>query len=187
MSRFVFTPTAINGVYIIEPKPIKDSRGYYERYFCVEDFKEIGLVKPIVQVNHSKTFIKGCVRGFHYQDPPYAEVKIIRCIKGAILDVALDIRKNSPTFLKYVSVELNEDNNKYLYIPEGCAHAFQTLSEESELLYPVTAFYSPEHDRSINPLDKKVNVAWALDPIGLSEKDKNAALLDDDFKGVELL
>ena len=220
MSRFVFTPTAINGVYIIEPKPIKDSRGYYERYFCVEDFKEIGLAKPIVQVNHSKTFIKGCVRGFHYQDPPYAEVKIIRCIKGAILDVALDIRKNSPTFLKYVSVELNEDircikgaildvaldirknsptflkyvsvelnedNNKYLYIPEGCAHAFQTLSEESELLYPVTAFYSPEHDRSINPLDKKVNVAWALDPIGLSEKDKNAALLDDDFKGVELL
>lgn len=187
MSRFIFTPTAISGVYIIEPKPIKDSRGYYERYFCVEDFKEIGLNKPIVQINHSKTLVKGCIRGFHYQNPPYAEVKIIRCIKGAIFDVALDIRKNSPTFLQYVSVELNEDNSKYLYIPEGCAHAFQTLTEESELLYPVTEFYNPEYDRSINPLDKKINVDWRLTPIGLSDKDKNAAFIDNSFKGVELL
>ncbi len=185
MSRFIFTPTIISGVYVIEPKPIKDNRGYYERYFCIEDFKEIGLKKPIVQINHSKTSIKGCIRGFHYQNYPFAEVKIIRCIKGAIYDVAVDLRKNSPTFLKYIGIELNESNGKYLYIPEGCGHAFQTLSEESELLYPVTEFYHPESEGSLNPLDKTVGVSWPLDPVGLSDKDLNASYIDC-FKGLEV-
>lgn len=183
MSRFVFSSTPISGVYVIESKPIKDSRGYYERYFCIEDFKEIGLKKPIVQINHSKTFIKGCIRGFHYQNHPFAEVKIIRCLKGAIYDVAVDLRKDSPTFLKHFAIELNEYNNKYLYIPEGCGHAFQSLTAESELLYPVTEFYHPESEGSLNPLDKTIGVSWPLIPAGLSDKDLNAPCVDY-FKGL---
>ena len=187
MSRFIFTPTAISGVYIIEPKPIKDSRGYYERYFCVEDFKEIGLNKPIVQINHSKTLVKGCIRGFHYQNPPYAEVKIIRCIKGAIFDVALDLRKNSPTFLQYVSVELNEENNKYLYIPKGCAHGFQTLKENTELIYIVSEFYNTEADSVINPFDESVSMKWPLELAEISQKDKEApSIKDSKFEGLIL-
>ncbi|AJC93646.1 dTDP-4-dehydrorhamnose 3,5-epimerase [Campylobacter volucris] len=185
MSRFIFTSTPISGVYVIESKPIEDSRGYYERYFCVEDFKEIGLKKPIVQINHSKTFIKGCIRGFHYQNYPFSEVKVIRCIKGAIYDVAVDLRKNSPTFLKHFGVELSEFNSKYLYIPEGCGHAFQTLTEESELLYPVTEFYHPDSEGSLNPFDETIGVCWPLEPKGLSDKDQNAPYVDSYFKGLE--
>lgn len=179
MSRFTFTPTPLQGVYVIEPKPIKDERGYFERYFCTQDFQEIGLQKPIVQINHSYTKGIGSIRGLHYQTPPYAETKIVRCLKGTIYDVAVDIREDSPTFLQYFGVELNEENGRYLYIPEGFAHGFQTLSEEAEIIYLMTEFFVEENYKTSNVFDKRVNINWPL-PIGhISQKDIDAP----NFKG----
>ena len=187
MSRFSFAKTKIDGVYIIEAKPIHDERGYFERFFCANDFKEIGFDEKIAQINHSKTVVKGSIRGFHYQTPPFCEIKIVRCIKGAILDVALDIRKNSPTYLQYVSVELNEENNKYLYIPKGCAHGFQTLKENTELIYMVSEFYNIKADSVINPFDGSVGMKWPLELAEISQKDKEApSIKDSKFEGLIL-
>ena len=184
MSRFTFTPAALEGVYVIEPKPIGDDRGYFERYFCSQDFLEIGLNKPIVQINHSYTKGIGSIRGLHFQTPPHAETKIIRCLKGSIYDVAVDIRKDSPTFLQYFGIELSEENGKYLYIPEGFAHGFQTLSEEVEILYLVTSAFNPEADSGINALDPALAIQWPL-PLGhISQKDRKAPYINQDFKGI---
>lgn len=184
MSRFDFKPTTLKGVYTVAPKPIADSRGYFERYFCAEDFKEIGLKKPIAQMNHSKTLGKGSIRGLHYQIPPFGEVKIVRAIRGEIYDVAIDIRWQSPTFLHYFGTVLSEGNSEYLYIPEGFAHGFQTLSDEAEVLYLVTAPFNPQADRGLNPLDSKINIKWPEIVGNLSEKDRNAPMIDEKFLGV---
>lgn len=184
MSRFTFVETGIKDLFIIEPKKIKDDRGYFERYFCKDDFKEIGLRKEIVQINHSLTKIRGSIRGMHFQLRPFSEVKIIRCIKGSIQDVAVDIRKDSPTFLKYFSITLSKVNSKYLYIPEGFAHGFQTLSDNAEVLYLTTAPFESSADMSINPLDITLNIKWNLDITNISPKDKNAPFIDDDFIGI---
>ena len=162
MNRFNFTKTFLEGVFIVEPKPICDERGYFERYFCAQDFKEIGIHKPIMQINHSKTIGKGAVRGIHYQIPPFCETKIVRCLKGAIYDVAVDLRTDSPTFLQYFGTELNEENGKYLAIPNGVGHAFQTLSDETEILYLVTEYFNAEADRTLNALDSTINIKWQL-------------------------
>lgn len=186
MSRFNFTKTHIEGVFIIEPKPIYDKRGYFERYFCAKDFEEINLFKPIVQINHSKSIEKNTIRGIHYQKFPFCETKIVRCIKGAIFDIAVDLRENSPTFLQYVSIELSEYNNQYLVIPEGCGHGFQTLTNDVEMLYLVTNFFNSEADNSFNPLDPKINIKWPLSIGVMSEKDKNAPFVNEDFKGIKI-
>lgn len=186
MSRFTFTPTPLEGVYVIEPKPIRDDRGYFERYFCTQDFAEIGLQKPIVQINHSYTKGVGSIRGLHYQTPPYCETKIVRCLKGSIYDVAVDIREDSPTFLQYFGIGLSEENGKYLYIPEGFAHAFQILAEEAEVLYLVTNSFNPASDSVINALDSKIAINWKL-PVGnMSEKDRNAPFVSQDFQGIKI-
>lgn len=185
MNRFNFISTFFKEMYIIEPKPIQDNRGYFERYFCVKDFEEIGLTKPIVQINHSYTKGVGSIRGLHYQTFPHTEIKIIRCLKGAIYDVAIDIRQDSPTFLQYFSVELNEKNGRYLYIPEGFAHGFQSLSEDVEILYLVTSAFNSQSDKCLNALDPMLAIQWPL-PIGdISEKDKNAPQIDQNFKGLK--
>ncbi|EAI1813093.1 dTDP-4-dehydrorhamnose 3,5-epimerase [Campylobacter jejuni] len=208
MSRFNFMKACIEGVYIIEPKPICDERGYFERYFCANDFEEIGMKKPIIQINHSKTIGKGSIRGMHYQIPPFCETKIVRCLKGSILDVAIDIRKNSPTFLQYFSIELNEVNNKYLYIPEGFAHGFQVLSDEAEILYLVTQEFNSSADRGINPFDKAIistnnfyqrnrhnvfenyegggGIKWPLEIGNISRKDLDRQYIDKNFIGIEI-
>ena len=120
----------------------------------------------------------------HFQLRPFSEVKIIRCIKGSIQDVAVDIRKDSPTFLKYFSITLSKANSKYLYIPEGFAHGFQTLSDNAEVLYLTTAPFESSADMSINPLDITLNIKWNLDITNISPKDKNAPFIDDDFIGI---
>ncbi|MWV68089.1 dTDP-4-dehydrorhamnose 3,5-epimerase [Helicobacter saguini] len=185
-SRFIFTPTPLSGVFIIEPKPINDERGYFERYFCADDFKEIGLSKPIVQINHSVTKGIGSIRGLHFQDYPHGETKIMRCLKGSIYDIALDLRENSPTFLQYFGIVLSEENSRYLYIPEGFAHGFQTLREYVEVIYPTTYPFTASADRVINPLDPLINISW-LEKIGnLSPKDSNAPYIDSNFKGIKV-
>ncbi|PAF47036.1 dTDP-4-dehydrorhamnose 3,5-epimerase [Helicobacter sp. 12S02634-8] len=186
MSRFEFNPTFLDGVYTIKPKPITDQRGYFERYFCAQDFKEINLCKPIAQINHSKTTKKGSIRGLHYQTPPFSETKIVRCIRGQILDVAIDIRQDSPTFLKYFAIELNETNGLSLYIPEGFAHGFQALSDDCEILYLLTTPFTPEADSTLNPLDPTIAISWQEAIGDISPKDKNAPYISPTFQGVRI-
>ncbi|RAX53989.1 dTDP-4-dehydrorhamnose 3,5-epimerase [Helicobacter sp. 16-1353] len=183
MGRFTFLKTPLENLNIIIPKQIKDTRGYFERYFCSDDFREIGLNKPICQINHSFTKQKGSLRGMHFQLPPHSEIKIIRTLKGEIYDVAIDLRADSPTFLQYFGTILSKRNNRYLYIPEGFAHGFQTLSNDVEVLYLVSESYNQNAEAIINPLDSMINIKWKLEISDISTKDKNAPFL----KNAELL
>ena len=184
MNRFDFEKTCIDGVYIVTPKPFKDDRGYYERFFCAQDFSELGVSKTICQVNHSYTAKKGTIRGFHFQHPPYAETKVVRCTKGAIIDVALDLRQGSSTFLQTFAIELNDKNSKYLVLPKGIAHGFQTLEDGSEIIYFTDHVYTPEADDGINPFDPKLNYKWPLDVTSISDNDKNRKLISNHFLGL---
>jgi dTDP-4-dehydrorhamnose 3,5-epimerase len=186
MSRFEFEKTHIDGLYVISPKPIKDDRGYFERFFCKEDFSDIGLDKEIVQINHSFSKGKGTIRGLHYQLSPCAETKIVRCLRGNIYDIAVDIRKDSPTFLQWFGIELSEDNGQYLYIPEGFAHGFQSLSEECEIIYLVTNNYSSDKERGLSVFDEKINIKWPIECTNISSKDENTLQINNDFKGIEI-
>ena len=186
MNKFNVIAEVLNGVKLVETKPIHDDRGFFQRLFCTNEFQEIGLNKSIVNINNSFTKNAGSIRGLHYQMQPFSETKIVKCIKGAILDVAVDIRKDSPTFLKYFSVELTEENNKMLYIPDGFAHGFQSLTNDTEIIYFVTNYYSKEHDSGLNPFDTRINIKWALECTDISEKDKNVKFIDDKFIGIVL-
>ncbi|MBU4601434.1 dTDP-4-dehydrorhamnose 3,5-epimerase, partial [Candidatus Parcubacteria bacterium] len=140
-----FKKTKLKGLYIIEPEPRIDERGYLMRTFCKEELNKYGLQFTIVQVNQTLTKKKGTVRGMHFQTPPKAEDKIVQCLHGAIYDVAIDLRADSPTYGKWVAEELNEDNKKMFFIPKGFAHGFQSLTNNCEVQYFMSEFYSPEH------------------------------------------
>lgn len=170
--------TPIENVFVLEPNLIEDSRGFFTELFNAEKFKEKGLETKFVQVNNSLSVKKRTLRGMHYQLPPYMETKIVRCIKGSIYDVALDLRKNSPTFGKYFGTELTETNRKMMYIGEGMAHGFLTLSENSEIIYLVSNFYSKEYMRGIMWNDPKFNIEWKLKPSEISERDKSHPLFN---------
>ena len=171
--------TAVNGVFEIEPKIFDDNRGWFYESYSKEKFEKLGITAEFVQDNRSFSAQKGTLRGLHCQTNPKAQSKLITCLKGAILDVAVDIRKGSPTYMKWVAVELNEENKKMLFIPKGCLHGFVTLTENVEVSYKVDEFYSPENDRSICFCDSEIGVEWGIENPILSEKDKNAPLLKD--------
>lgn len=171
--------TAVNGVFEIEPKVFGDNRGWFYESYSKEKFEKLGITAEFVQDNRSFSAQKGTLRGLHCQTNPKAQSKLITCLKGAILDVAVDIRKGSPTYMKWVAVELNEENKKMLFIPKGCLHGFVTLTENVEVSYKVDEFYSPENDRSICFCDSEIGVEWGIENPILSEKDKNAPLLKD--------
>ncbi len=181
-----FFKTKIKDVYVIEPEPFRDHRGMFARVFCKNDIKKIGHYKEIVNINHSVTKKKGSIRGIHFQYPPKAEIKIIKCIKGSIFDVAIDLRKNSKTFLKYHSEILSAKNMKMLYIPEGFAHGFQSLEKDVELIYFTTEFYSPENEGGVRYNDPKIGIKWPLEISDISEKDKNLKLISEVFKDIEV-
>jgi dTDP-4-dehydrorhamnose 3,5-epimerase len=166
------TPLSIPDVLLIEPRVFEDARGFFFESFNLNEFKKAtGLDVNFVQDNHSKS-AKGILRGLHYQLPPYSQGKLVRVIQGEVLDVAVDIRKSSPTFGKYVSEILSSDNKKQLYIPEGFAHGFLTLSESAEFLYKTTNYYHAQHERSIIYNDKTLNINWNSDQkLYLSSKD----------------
>ena len=185
-ARFNFTETKLADLFTIQRKPTADSRGFFARFFCAEEFRELGLVKPIVQINHTLTDKKGAVRGMHFQYPPYTETKIVSCLWGKIFDVAVDIRHGSPTFLQWYGVELSSENFKSLYIPEGFAHGFQTLTEHCEIFYLVTAPYAPEYEGAIHPQDPEIAVDWSLGVSLLSDKDSSIPLISRSFQGLEL-
>ena len=163
-----------------------DERGIFSRLFCKKEFETIRKEIDFVQVNFSRTNSKGAIRGLHYQKPPYSEAKLIRCIRGKVFDVAVDVRENSPTFLKHISVELSEDNKIAIFIPEGCAHGFQTLTNDAELIYQHTEFYQPDSESSIRFNDPMIAIAWPLEPTDISAKDKAVTLLNPDFKGINI-
>jgi dTDP-4-dehydrorhamnose 3,5-epimerase len=182
----IYTETPLKGAYIIETEPFKDSRGLFARIFCKKEFKKIGHRKEFVQFNHSLTTQKGTVRGMHYQVPPSSEIKLIRCVRGIAYDVIIDIRRGSSTFLKHFAIELSEENMKMIYVPEGFAHGFQTLENNTQLIYHHTQFYNPEHERGIRFNDPATNINWPLDPVNITGKDKNYPLIDNNFKGIKI-
>jgi dTDP-4-dehydrorhamnose 3,5-epimerase len=176
---FAKIKTEIEEVFIIKPPVFGDSRGFFMESYKRSDFILLGITEEFLQDNHSKSSY-GVLRGFHYQLLPYEQSKIVRCIKGEVLDVAVDIRKKSETYGKYVPVILSEENKRMFYIPKGFAHGFLTLSKEAEIIYKVSAEYSPKYERGIRWDDSQINVNWSnIEKIVLSEKDKNWPFLKE--------
>ncbi len=170
----IFTETKIKGAFVIEPSKLKDSRGFFSRMWCKKEFETRGLVSNFVQFNMSFNNKMGTLRGLHYQITPYKEVKVVRCTKGAIYDVIVDIRSESPTFKQWFGIELRNDSYKMVYVPEGVAHGFQTLEDDSEIFYQVSQFHSPEHERGLRWDDKMFSVEWPeTGKRIISDKDKN--------------
>lgn len=181
-----FIKTDIEGLYVVSLKKLEDDRGIFARTYCKKEFAEIGFDKEFVQFNHSLNRHKGTVRGMHFQRPPFAETKLIRCVQGAVYDVAVDLRKGSPTFLQHVGIELNEDNMFSMLIPEGFAHGFQTLKDNSALIYHHTAYYTPQADDGIRHDDPALGIQWKLPPVYVSEKDKAYKNIDHHFQGTAI-
>jgi dTDP-4-dehydrorhamnose 3,5-epimerase len=179
-----FIPTDLKDAYIIELEPFQDQRGLFARTFDKKEFESINHSKEFVQFNHSVNNFKGTLRGLHYQVLPSCEIKLIRCVRGKVFDVLVDVRENSSTFLQYISVELSEDNLRMVYIPEGFAHGFQTLEDNTQLIYHHSNYYNPSSERGIYYNDPLLQIQWPLDPTVMSDKDQHYALLDNSFVGI---
>jgi len=179
MGKFKKIETPLEGVYILEPTVFEDHRGFFMESYNKRDFEEIGLYFDFVQDNHSLSVQAEVLRGLHFQLEPKAQTKVVRCLKGAIYDVVLDIRKESPTFGKWIGVILTEYNKRQIVVPKGFAHGVLTLVPNTEILYKVDEYYSPEHDRSVRWDDPDLNIDWPIKNPILSDKDKNAPFLKD--------
>jgi dTDP-4-dehydrorhamnose 3,5-epimerase len=168
----IFTETKLKGAFEIEIKKLVDERGFFGRSWCANEMAEHGLKADLKQANTSFSIKKGTLRGMHYQMHPYQETKLIRCTRGSILDVIIDLRPASPTFKQWIGVELTQDNYKMLYVPEDFAHGFITLEDNCEVTYLVTQFYTPGAEKGIRWNDPLFNIEWPFEPIVISEKDK---------------
>lgn len=178
------TATRIVGLHVVRTTARRDHRGSFSRLFCRDELARAFGERAVVQINHSRTSAIGAVRGLHFQRAPHAEMKLVRCIRGEVFDVAVDLRANSATFLQWHAEELTPENGCMMIVPEGCAHGFQVLAAESELLYLHTAAYAPDAEGGIRPDDPMVAVRWPL-PIGdLSDRDRAHPLLTTDFTGL---
>lgn len=182
--RFDFHPTPLEGLLVIQRKPIEDSRGFFSRFFCAEAFGRVGFSKPIAQINHTRTLNRGALRGLHFQYPPDCECKIVSCLSGEVFDVAVDIRKGSPTFLQWHAEILSAQNHRSLLIPEGFAHGFQTLTENCELIYLHSAPYNPQAQGALQAADPKIRISWPLAVTELSERDRAHPFIGPDFEGI---
>jgi dTDP-4-dehydrorhamnose 3,5-epimerase len=186
MSRFSVMETPISGLKLIERMCIGDQRGFLARVFCAEELASHGWRKPIAQINHTLTQTRGTVRGIHFQRPPHAEMKLVTCIRGNVWDVAVDLRRGSPTFLKWRAEQLSAENRRAFLIPEGFGHGFQTLSDEVELLYCHSAPFATHAEGGLNPRDPRLAIDWPLAVAQLSTRDANQALIADTFEGLVL-
>lgn len=176
-----FIETVLKGAFVIEIEKREDSRGFFARSFCKDEYAKVGLYNEIIQINNSLSKHTGTLRGMHYQLAPKQEDKIVRCIKGAIYDVIIDMREDSETFCEWFGIELNETNRRSLYVPKGFAHGNISLVDESELLYLVTEYYSPESERGIRWNDPKFNIRWPIMPVEISEKDNSHPFFDPNY------
>lgn len=184
MSRFVFSSSSLPSLTVVQRKPIEDDRGFLSRFWCAEEFKAAGWLKPIAQMNHTMTLRRGAVRGMHFQYPPHAEMKLVTCLRGEIFDVAVDLRHESVTFLKWHGEVLSAANRRSLLIPEGFAHGFQTLTDDCELIYLHTASHSPDAEGAANPTDPRLAIAWPLPIAELSVRDSAHPMLGDGYQGI---
>jgi dTDP-4-dehydrorhamnose 3,5-epimerase len=175
----IFTATKLAGAYVIEPELIADDRGFFARSWCTKEFVAQGLNPQLVQCNISFNRRRGTLRGMHYQASPYGECKLVRCTAGSIYDVIIDLRPDSATYTQWVAVELSSANRQALYIPEGLAHGFQTLTDETEVLYQMSEFYHPESARGVRWDDPKFQVPWPIVEITISDRDRQYP----DFQG----
>lgn len=186
MKRFDFFPTPLKGLMLVQRKSIEDNRGFFNRVFCAEEFSSTGLIRPIAQINHSKTYLKGVVRGMHFQYPPFAEDKIVTCTHGSVFDVAVDLRNKSPTFLQWHGEILSGENQRSLLIPQGFAHGFQTMTANCELFYIHSMPYMANMEGALNAVDPRLGILWPLPITQLSKRDQTHPMLTANFKGINL-
>ena len=186
MSRFNIIETPIKDLVVVQRKVLEDDRGFLSRLFCQEALRDAGWHWPVCQINHTLTRKEGVVRGMHYQVPPKAEAKLVTCIRGAVWDVAVDLRKASPTFLKWHAEEISACNRKSMCIPPGFAHGFQVMHDESQLIYLHSQVYDTSCERGLNPNDPILKILWPHKITGLSPRDAGHAFLDVCFEGVSL-
>lgn len=179
-----FEATPLPGNYTISLTPVGDERGWFARTYCKNEFAQIGHMEEWVQMNHSFSAKTGTIRGMHFQRPPYSEIKMVRCIAGAVFDVVVDLRKNAGTYLQWFGTELSAQNKNMMYIPEGFAHGFQTLTDNAELVYQHTAFYRPGAEEGLLYNDERLKITWPLPVAEISERDQHHRKIDSNFKAV---
>ncbi len=185
-ARFEAEATSIAGLTLLTRRRFGDERGFLSRLFCGEDLSVYGWPGPVMQVNETVTRHAGTVRGMHFQHAPFAEYKLVTCVQGRILDVVVDLRHSSPTFLQHVTVELSEDNARSLLIPAGFAHGFQALSDDVRMIYAHSAPFRPEAEGGLHPQDAALHIEWPLPVQNLSARDQNHPLISTDFQGLIL-
>ena len=186
MSRFTILDTPISALKIVKRQQLGDNRGFFSRLFCAEELALVGWHKPVAQINQTLTQKKGTIRGLHFQRPPYAEMKFVSCLLGAVWDVVVDLRAGSPTFLQWHAEELSAANHRALLIPEGFAHGFQALSADCELIYLHSRAYAPAAEAGLNPKDPMLSIIWPLAITELSARDAQHPMIDHQFKGMTL-
>lgn len=174
------------GVKVIERRKIEDDRGFFSRIFCAEELGQAGWAHPIAQINHSYTAKKGSIRGMHFQKPPASEVKLVTCIRGAVYDAVVDVRKKSNYFLKNQTEILSADNRLAFLIPEGFAHGFQALTDDVELVYIHSSPFNSDLEGGLNPLDPLIGIQWPLEVASISLRDRNMNFINEEFEGLEL-
>lgn len=173
-----FTETRLRGAFTIDLERRDDHRGFFARSFCRKEFETHGLNPDVAQVNIGFSIRRGTLRGMHFQTPPHAEAKLVRATRGAALDVIVDLRPESETYLQHIAVELTEDNRTSLYVPPRFAHGYQSLVDETEVMYQTSEFYAPAAEGGLSPLDPRLAIAWPVPVTEISDKDANANLLD---------
>lgn len=179
MRIIIFEETKIKGLYVIEIEKLNDERGYFARTWCKKEFESLNLDSSLAQCNLSYNYKKGTVRGLHYQIQPYEEIKLVRCVKGRIFDVAVDLRKESETYMQWFGIELSDENGKSLYIPKGVAHGYQTLEDDSIVLYQVSEYYTPNAESGILWSDELLKIEWPIkDNIIISDKDNKHSAIE---------
>ncbi|MDO9406415.1 MAG: dTDP-4-dehydrorhamnose 3,5-epimerase family protein [Polaromonas sp.] len=186
MSRFTLHNTPLAGLVVVQRQIIGDHRGFLSRLFCADELSAAGWRKPVAQINHTLTEKAGTIRGMHFQHPPHQEMKLVTCIRGAVWDVAVDLRAGSPTFLQWHGQELSAANQQALLIPEGFAHGFQSLVDGCELVYLHSAAYVPTADAGLHTQDTRLGITWPLPVSDMSDRDGRHPRLDDSFKGLTL-
>jgi dTDP-4-dehydrorhamnose 3,5-epimerase len=182
-----FHPTGLEDARLVELEKRGDDRGFFARYFCEREFAAAGLQSRYVQINNSLSAKKGTLRGLHYQLPPSAEVKVVRCVRGALWDVIVDLRPDSPSYRKWFGAELSADNRTMMYVPRGFAHAILTLTDDAEAIYLVSDGYAPEEERGLRWDDPAIGIEWPISPAEISPKDAKWPDFDPAFHGVETM